>query len=71
MRGAAEPVVLELEPVHEFGAELAHFARSILDGTRPIHTQKEGIEVLGIILGAYASARTKTVAPVSSLAPVR
>ena len=64
LRGASEPVVLELEPVDEFGAELAHFARSIVDGTRPLHTQKEGVEVLGIILGAYESARTKTVAAV-------
>jgi predicted dehydrogenase len=63
-----EPVVLELEPVHEFGAEIAHFARSILDGTRPLHTEKEGIEVLGIILGAYESARTRSIAEIPSLA---
>jgi predicted dehydrogenase len=64
-----EPVVLQLEPVHEFGAEIAHFARSILDGTRPLHTQKEGIEVLGIILGAYESARTRAIADIPALAP--
>ncbi|MDN4613369.1 Gfo/Idh/MocA family oxidoreductase [Leifsonia sp. F6_8S_P_1B] len=66
-RGDAEPTTLDLEPVHEFGAEIEHFARSILDGTRPLHTEKEGIEVLGIILGAYESARTRTIAPVGSL----
>jgi predicted dehydrogenase len=64
-----EPVVLELEPVHEFGAEIAHFARSILDGTRPLHTEKEGIEVLGIILGAYESARTRSIADIAALSP--
>ncbi|WP_158867111.1 Gfo/Idh/MocA family protein [Leifsonia sp. AG29] len=64
-RGEAEATVFDLEPVHEFGEELAHFARSILDGTRPLHTEKEGIAVLGIILGAYESARTGTVAAVA------
>ena len=66
-RGDAEPTVYELEPVHEFGEEIAHFARSILDGTRPLHTQKEGIEVLGIILAAYESAQQRTIAPVRTL----
>ena len=68
-RGDAEATVIELEPVHQFGEELKHFARSILDGTRPLHTQKEGIEVLGIILGAYESARTRAVAAIPALAP--
>lgn len=66
-RGDAEATVIELEPVHQFGEELNHFARSVLDGTRPLHTQKEGIEVLGIILGAYDSARTRAVAEVPAL----
>jgi predicted dehydrogenase len=66
-RGEAEATIVELEPVHQFGEELKHFARSILDGTRPLHTQKEGIEVLGIILGAYESARTRTVAAIPAL----
>jgi predicted dehydrogenase len=62
------PVVLAFEPVDQFGAEIAHFARSITKGTRPLHTEKEGIEVLGIILAAYESARTRRVAPVLSAA---
>ena len=66
-RGDAEPTVFELAPVHEFGEEIGHFAHSILDGTRPLHTQKEGIEVLGIILAAYQSARDRTIAPVRSV----
>jgi predicted dehydrogenase len=64
LRGATEEVTLEFEKVHEFAAEIEHFADSLLNGTRPLHTQKEGIEVLGIILAAYESARTKTIAPV-------
>ncbi len=67
VRGA-EPVTLEFEPVHEFAEEIAHFANCLLTGTRPIHTHKEGIEVLGIILAAYESAREGTVAPVMNLA---
>jgi predicted dehydrogenase len=59
-----DPVRLEFEPVHEFAAEVAHFAASIQHDTRPIHTEKEGIEVLGIILAAYESAREGTIAPV-------
>jgi predicted dehydrogenase len=69
-RRGEEQVILELEPVDEFGAEIGHFARSILDGTRPLHTEKEGIEVLGIILGAYESARSRSIAEVASLDPV-
>lgn len=65
-----DPVVLELEPVDQFGEELGHFADGILNGTRPLHTQKEGIEVLGIILGAYDSARTRAVATVPALSRV-
>ncbi|CAM5429731.1 Gfo/Idh/MocA family protein [Leifsonia shinshuensis] len=68
-RGEAEPTALALEPVHQFGEELKHFARSVLDGTRPLHTQKEGIEVLGIILGAYESVRTRAVATIPALTP--
>ena len=64
LRAADEPVTLEFEPVHEFAAEIGHFADSILNGTRPIHTEEEGIAVLGIILAAYESARNKTIAPV-------
>ncbi len=59
-----EPVTRVFDAVHEFAAEVEHFADSLIRNTRPLHTHKEGIEVLGIILAAYESARTKTVAPV-------
>ena len=39
-------------------AEIGAFADCLIDGRRPIHTEKEGLEVLGIILAAYESART-------------
>jgi len=54
----------EFEEVETFSAEIGHFARSLIDGTRPLHTEKEGVEVLGMILAAYEGARNKTLAPV-------
>lgn len=52
------------EPVDTFVAEIGHFADALAGGTKPLHTQKEGIEALGMILAGYASARTRTFAPV-------
>ncbi|WP_394768532.1 Gfo/Idh/MocA family protein [Lacisediminihabitans sp.] len=54
----------EFEDVETFSAEIGHFAESLINGTRPLHTEKEGVEVLGMILAAYEGARTKTLAPV-------
>lgn len=54
----------KFEPVETFTAEIGHFADSLINRTQPLHTEKEGIEVLGIILAAYEGARTKTIAPV-------
>jgi predicted dehydrogenase len=51
-------------PVDTFVAEIGHFAQSLRDGTRPLHTEKEGVEALGIILAAYEGARARTIAPV-------
>jgi predicted dehydrogenase len=64
LRGSTEDLVFEFEPVNTFAAEIEHFARCLISGSRPIHTQSEGIDVLGIILAAYESARTKAIAPV-------
>jgi predicted dehydrogenase len=52
------------EPVETIPAEIGHFAHCLQTGERPPHTEKEGIEVLGMILAAYESARNKTIAPV-------
>ena len=59
-----QPEVTEFEPVHEFAAEIGHFAESIRTGSRPIQTHEEGIEVLGVILAAYESARTGRIVEV-------
>ncbi|MCX7522825.1 Gfo/Idh/MocA family oxidoreductase [Microbacterium sp. STN6] len=64
LRGSDEAEILEFEPVHEFAAEIGHFAQCLIDGTRPLNTEREGIDVLGIILAAYESAANKTIAPV-------
>jgi len=61
-----EEETFEFEPVEEFAAEIRHFAESVLAGTQPIHSHREGIEVLGIILAAYQSALTGTISPVVS-----
>lgn len=57
------------DEVDTFAAEIGSFAECIRTGTRPIHTEKEGIEVLGMILAAYEGARTKTIAPVLQASP--
>ncbi|ONI69197.1 dehydrogenase [Kribbella sp. ALI-6-A] len=64
---SGEISTVELEPVNTFVAEIGHFADSLLGKTRPLHTEEEGIAVLGILLAAYEGARSKTIAPVLNL----
>ena len=64
IRGERRTQLFDFEPVHEFAAEVEHFAAAIQNGTRPLHTEEEGIQVLGIILAAYRSAAERIVAPV-------
>lgn len=52
------------DEVDTFSAEIAAFGACLRDGTRPIHTEREGLAVLGMILAAYEGARTGTIAPV-------
>jgi predicted dehydrogenase len=59
-----ESETFSFEPVDTFTAEIGHFAGALTDRTRPIHTEEEGIAVLGILLAAYEGSRNKTVAPV-------
>jgi len=61
---SGETETFDLEPIDTFVAEIGHFADSLLDKTRPLHTEDEGIAVLGILLAAYEGARTKTIAPI-------
>ncbi|MGN6126633.1 MAG: Gfo/Idh/MocA family protein [Humibacter sp.] len=52
------------EPVDTFVAEIGCFAECLTNGTRPPHTEEEGIQVLGMLLAAYESANEKSIAPV-------
>ncbi|GAA0581817.1 Gfo/Idh/MocA family protein [Kribbella sandramycini] len=61
---SGESETLDFEPVDTFAAEIGHFADSLLNRTRPLHTEAEGIAVLGILLAAYEGAQNKTIAPV-------
>jgi predicted dehydrogenase len=47
-----------------YAYEIGQFAECLRSGTRPLHTEKEGIDVLCLILAAYEGARTGTIAPV-------
>ena len=52
------------DKVDTFEAEIGQFAHCLETGERPPHTEDEGIQVLGMILAAYDSAKNKTIAPV-------
>jgi predicted dehydrogenase len=52
------------DTVDTYAAEIGHFADCLRTGTRPLHTEKEGIEALAILLAAYDGARTGTIAAV-------
>ena len=54
----------DFEDVDTYVSEIGHFADCLSSGTRPLHTEKEGIEVLGLILAAYEGARGRTIAAV-------
>jgi predicted dehydrogenase len=59
-----EPEVTTFEPVDTYVAEIGHFADSLANGTRPLHTEVEGVRVLGILLAAYEAAASRTIASV-------
>ncbi|QDZ14852.1 Gfo/Idh/MocA family protein [Humibacter ginsenosidimutans] len=52
------------DEVDTFAAEIGCFAQCLETGARPPHTEVEGIQVLGMLLAAYESAREKVIAPV-------
>jgi predicted dehydrogenase len=54
----------DFDPVDTYVAEMGHFATSLVRRSRPVHTEREGIEVLHMLLAAYESARTRAVVPV-------
>ncbi len=60
-----EPVRTEVfEPVDDYEAEIGHFGECLTLGQRPLHTEEEGLAVLGLILAAYESARSGSIARV-------
>jgi predicted dehydrogenase len=54
----------DFEAVDSYALEIGAFADCLHSRTRPVHTEKEGIDVLCLILAAYEGARTRTIAPV-------
>ncbi|MFB7249693.1 Gfo/Idh/MocA family protein [Microbacterium sp. NPDC056234] len=62
-----DPVTISFEGVHDIAAEVSHFAECLIEGKRPLHTHVEGIDVLGVILAAYESDRTRAFAPVQRI----
>ena len=62
---SGEVAVYTFADVDTHVAEIGDFADCLINRRRPIHTEKEGLEALGIILAAYDSARTGSVAKVA------
>jgi predicted dehydrogenase len=54
----------DFEDVDTYAYEIGEFADCLRSGIRPLHTEKEGIDVLCLILAAYEGARSRTIAPV-------
>jgi predicted dehydrogenase len=63
-RRGSNSEIFEFSPVDTYAVEIGYFADCLRSGTRPLHTEKEGVEVLCLILAAYEGARTRTIAPV-------
>jgi predicted dehydrogenase len=53
--------------VDTFVEEIGHFADCVRHGRRPLHDHEQGIQTLSMILAAYESARTKTIATVPKI----
>jgi predicted dehydrogenase len=63
LRGSSSQTY-DFEDVDSYALEIGQFADYLHTRTRPVHTEKEGIDVLRLILAAYEGARTRTIAPV-------
>jgi predicted dehydrogenase len=63
LRGASSQSY-DFEDVDTYAYEIGQFADCLRSGTRPLHTEKEGIDVLSLILAAYEGAHARTIAPV-------
>jgi predicted dehydrogenase len=64
-----EVVLEEFAPVqpHTYAVEVVDFIERLRDGRRPLNTEVEGIEVLKVILAAYASAEHRRIVGLDQL----
>ena len=63
LRGSSSQTY-DFDDVDTYVAEIGHFADCLRSGARPLHTEREGIDVLCLILAAYEGARSRTISPV-------
>jgi predicted dehydrogenase len=63
LRGSSSQTY-DFDDVDTYVSEIGHFADCLRSGARPLHTEREGIEVLCLILAAYEGARSRTISPV-------
>ncbi|HEY6738738.1 MAG TPA: Gfo/Idh/MocA family oxidoreductase [Actinopolymorphaceae bacterium] len=57
----------DFPPVNAFAAEVEDFVDCVVTGRRPLNTEVEGIHVLEVILGAYASAEQSAIVKLADL----
>ncbi|GAB3436537.1 Gfo/Idh/MocA family protein [Flindersiella endophytica] len=62
-----QTTTLDFPQVNTFAAEVADFVGCVADKRRPINTEAEGINVLKVILGAYASVKNKAIVSLADL----
>jgi hypothetical protein len=55
-KGFKESAKQTFPAVETYAAEIGHFAESLINGTRPVHSAEEGQDVLEILLKAAESA---------------
>jgi predicted dehydrogenase len=59
--------IFDFSDVDSYALEIGHFADCLGSGSRPLHTEKEGIDVLCLILAAYEGARSRSIAAVARI----
>jgi predicted dehydrogenase len=59
--------IFDFSDVDSYALEIGHFADCLGSGSRPLHTEKEGIDVLCLILAAYEGARSRSIAAVAHI----
>ena len=63
LRGSSSQTY-DFEDVDTYAYQIGQFADCLRSGIRPLHAEKEGIDVLCLILAAYEGVRSRTIAPV-------